>query len=81
MHFGPSQYQASFKKHGSGEKRRVNELPPAAFPAQRQCIIVEDFPNRMTGSSSQKDDFRDMTQTIRQANVRAIGNETKVLAF
>ena len=59
MSFSNSQYQASFKNHKNlGKEFGKKLLPPAAFPANKNCVIVEDFENRATGRSSQKDDYK-----------------------
>lgn len=78
MAFGISQYDSSFKRHEAGSRRR-QELPPAAFPAQRQCVIVEDCPDRKIGKSSQKEDFGDITNIIKTSNTSKAGKEIKRL--
>ena len=80
MKFSSSQYQASFKSHQkNGERFGERILPPAAFPANKQCVIVEDFENRAIGVSSQKDDYRDNTKTILYGeSARVLGGITKV---
>ena len=54
-------------------------MPPAAFPANRQCIIVEDFDSRTTGSSSQKEDYKDLSKEIVGEDARNLGKKTKVI--
>jgi hypothetical protein len=78
MTFGVSQYDSSFKRHESGARRK-KELPPAAFPAQRQCVIVEDCADRKIGSSSQKQDFGDITTHIKNSNPPQAGKHIKLL--
>ena len=78
MPFGTSQYDSSFKRHDSSIRRK-KELPPAAFPAQRQCIIVEDFPDRKIGTSFQKDDFGDIKNIILSSYDPKVSREMKKL--
>ena len=54
-------------------------LPPAAFPAQGQCIIVEDLPDRKIGTSSHKADFGDITKTVKDSIPYIAGKEVKDL--
>jgi hypothetical protein len=70
-------YKASFVAGDQPPQRAKKELPPSAYPAPRQCVIVEDFEDRLTGSSSQKDEFT--IPNIQQSRAaQRIGYETKV---
>jgi hypothetical protein len=71
-------YKTSFLAGNVATQRAKKELPPSAHPAPRQCVIVEDFEDRLTGSSSQKDDFK--VPNIQQNRAaQRIGYETKVI--
>lgn len=65
MNFGISQYQATYKPSTGPAPHRNRELPPSAFPAPKQCIILEDFPDRCLGKSSQRDDYRDFSGHVK----------------
>ena len=79
--FGRSQYQSTFQPNvllPNGFEKKG--LPPSAFPASKQCIIVEDFPDRKTGSSLQKDDFKAPSfYNQKGAHAQQLGKATKVL--